>query len=864
MNIPPMLLSALSTKSTNPLYQKHMKFFSHHQSLAIKILHVLQKKDYSPNFKSNLLHWFKTLPLVQKSKICSTSAPWLLDILHQMIISNQFRSISIKINEYSDLNRYLSNAFIANLSNDELKETDTPHYTDYYSLESNGPFALSYKTMSDKDKLEMLFMKNIRFLSVKKGNEENYEHYNNVITLSNELLNDFSTFKKIFIELSNGDCFKNYPSLGTSKVKEDNKTLYNFSLTKWLIQKPSFSFCELIVAQFELHIVVNYIYNLTYKTICDFDFFEGIDVIFNSNRDLVKYLQGIEKKEELFEKINFEAIVEFISKNEKIQKLIKKRKDDEKWVYSQSFERRKGEPEKTIEEEVNEAKKDLNELYKTNLENFVETITFITDEKVNTVWDFTCKKIFEQICEIKDKIVVNELFDILNENENEKKKKKRKHKKKKDKEEEEVAKEEESENKINSITIQKEEMSEQSTNIDTDTEEQKSKISNSKPEKKKKKKGFFLYNTVTTKKEKKVETITTIQTNKLPSSISVSNTGTFQFIIQQPQIQIPSILDTFHTNLFSFTNEISNFVFEIEKTKTILFVQKENLLHQIKQMIISALQQTKFNNCYQIDLYGSSMTGLSIENSDIDIMIKTKIKSLNAIINLVLDKVQKNSKIFTKITPILTASVPVIKLESDIEPSVNPEMKSMLFSKSLTDIFTAKFDISFIGVNNIKEKLPSQNIIDYIKDKILKFPNIKPLIYLMKKFLFFSKLNSSYHGGLSSYSVFLMIYAYIKTMQNQNIGSEVYLLFCFYANFDYANVAIDVNQTNPFVMRNDLDQSVKNNIVIYDPLTGLNVAKSSYRVDEIKAAFTKAANCLHNALYSNNKKGILSELFNLN
>ena len=223
-----------------------------------------------------------------------------------MIISNQFRSISIKINEYSDLNRYLSNAFIANISNDELKETDTPHYTDYYSLESNGPFALSYKTMSDKDKLEMLFMKNIRFLSVKKnGNENNCEDYNNVITLSNELLNDFNTFRKIFIELSDGDCFNNYPSVGTSKMKEENKTLYNFSLTKWLIQKPSFSLCELIVAQFELHIVVNYIYNLTYRTICDFDFFEGIEVIFNSNRDLVKYLQGIEKKVELFEKINF-------------------------------------------------------------------------------------------------------------------------------------------------------------------------------------------------------------------------------------------------------------------------------------------------------------------------------------------------------------------------------------------------------------------------------------------------------------------------------------------------------------------------------------------------------------------------------
>ena len=78
------------------------------------------------------------------------------------------------------------------------------------------------------------------------------------------------------------------------------------------------------------------------------------------------------------------------------------------------------------------------------MENFVEAITFIADEKVNTVWDFTCKKIYEQIIDIKDKIVENELFDILNET----KKKKRKHKKKKDKEEEEVTKEEENENNM--------------------------------------------------------------------------------------------------------------------------------------------------------------------------------------------------------------------------------------------------------------------------------------------------------------------------------------------------------------------------------------------------------------------------------
>ena len=81
-----------------------------------------------------------------------------------------------------------------------------------------------------------------------------------------------------------------------------------------------------------------------------------------------------------------------------------------------------------------------------------------------------------------------------------------------------------------------------------------------------------------------------------------------------------------------------------------------------------------------------------------------------------------------------------------------------------------------------------------------------------------------------------MIYAYLKSMPSVNIGADVYRIFSFYANFDFSMFAIDVNSTNPFVIRRDGNEKIKQNTMIYDPLTGLNVAKSSFRINDVKYA----------------------------
>lgn len=62
-----------------------------------------------------------------------------------------------------------------------------------------------------------------------------------------------------------------------------------------------------------------------------------------------------------------------------------------------------------------------------------------------------------------------------------------------------------------------------------------------------------------------------------------------------------------------------------------------------------------------MEIYGSYANGLSIESSDIDLALKCYAEEINLNIIKLTDHFKKTKK-FEKINPIITASVPVIKL----------------------------------------------------------------------------------------------------------------------------------------------------------------------------------------------------------
>ena len=321
-------------------------------------------------------------------------------------------------------------------------------------------------------------------------------------------------------------------------------------------------------------------------------------------------------------------------------------------------------------------------------------------------------------------------------------------------------------------------------------------------------------------------------------------------------------------NIFDLSNEIIENTKKVDENKKLLKKFREKYVNEISEKIKIILHNENIE--FLSSGYGSNISGLAIENSDYDIMVKIKqnknnINYINKVIDIVYYKLKASDlKYITEIKPIYTASVPVIKIECDLSNDDNFNEINDLVSKgnlNYNDIIKLFFDITFFEVENEKEKIPSELMIDYIKEKLKLFPKIIDIIYIMKRFLFNKNLNKSYQGGISSYSLFLLILAFLKFFKNKNnsdilIGSLLIEFLKYYSNFNFYNYAIRPNsdKENEIFIIND-----KNTINIIDPITGINVAKSTFKINEINNAFKEGYNIILGNLYKinegeNNKK----------
>ena len=372
------------------------------------------------------------------------------------------------------------------------------------------------------------------------------------------------------------------------------------------------------------------------------------------------------------------------------------------------------------------------------------------------------------------------------------------------------------------------------------------------------------------------------------------------FYLNQPQyfnFAFYPFNNSLYLNQNEFFNNLSKEIMDFENTVdhnlNIIRIYKEQVINNMKNFISKVLSdEYDFEFC----LYGSYSTGLCIEISDIDILIKFKIKNKNNIdnfsneqnieniISLIEKALNKNKELLkiSQINPIYTASVPVLKIEcklNDLIPeNIQNEIKKTYLFNFENEILKMNFDFTFHEVNNFKEKklTPSQEIINYIKDVIKEYSNIRPLLLVLKRYTHIKKLNSSFHGGISSYSLFLLLYAYIlqifgkcevnKDYLKLNLGKELLGFFSFYSNINFGLYSIDVKKNSPL---NLLDKIHENGILLIDPITGLNVAKSTFRIEQIKYAFNNTLIIMNNLFYKrkNNKEkeennNILKHLFN--
>ena len=314
-------------------------------------------------------------------------------------------------------------------------------------------------------------------------------------------------------------------------------------------------------------------------------------------------------------------------------------------------------------------------------------------------------------------------------------------------------------------------------------------------------------------------------------------------------------------NIFEFTKEIIDNTIKVNNNKRILEKVREKYIKKIYEIINIFLFNEKIN--FLCSFYGSSISTLSIENSDIDIMVKLKENKnendyLNKIMNLLVNHLKNNNiNYISNIIPIFSASVPVIKIECNLynDESFSNEVNTLMknYDLSYNDITKLYFDITFFEVENEQNKIPSELMVDYIKESIMIYPQIIDIMYIMKRFLFNKKLNKSYQGGISSYSLFLLTLAFVKYYKNSReipIGSLLIEFLNHYANFNFYDNVIQPNQDdNIYTLIENGPGVNKYNLNIIDPITGLNVSKSTFKIEQIQKVFREGLDIILTNLY---------------
>ena len=293
---------------------------------------------------------------------------------------------------------------------------------------------------------------------------------------------------------------------------------------------------------------------------------------------------------------------------------------------------------------------------------------------------------------------------------------------------------------------------------------------------------------------------------------------------------------------------------------------KNHIIETIKTQIKACFLGEKFN--YQIEVYGSFKSQIDIVCSDIDmVFIPHKSKNLDEF-NLIRRLSTHFSSLdkYFKVTPIYTASIPIIKLVIKYENYLE-ENKSLIdnYTKLINnsvyknypfeteqELTYVNIDISFPKHNgNKKAKNAPFNQIDYIKKSLEKYTEANIAIRILKRALKLTDMNNSYKGGLSSYNIFLLVISYMKSTFKNNstnikyksnsYGHVFHDIIKYFSKFDFYQNIIDVENKdgNIFSKRNNkyLSTEYENIPILIDPVTGFNAGKSAFRINDVQNVF---------------------------
>jgi len=228
----------------------------------------------------------------------------------------------------------------------------------------------------------------------------------------------------------------------------------------------------------------------------------------------------------------------------------------------------------------------------------------------------------------------------------------------------------------------------------------------------------------------------------------------------------------------------------------------------------------------KVEIFGSFATKLYLPTSDIDMMImgKWEASPLHTLKNELLKAEiadENDIKVLDK------ASVPIVKV-IDKETSV-------------------RVDISFNTSNGV-------NSANLIKEFMKEFSCLPKLVLVLKQFLYQRALNEVFTGGISSYSLILMVISFLQLhprddarSADANLGVLLLEFLELYGRyFNYYVVGIRIKDGGSYVKKIEIQEQMETGyrpsiLCIEDPLNPKNdIGKSSYGALNVKKAFDYA------------------------
>jgi len=254
--------------------------------------------------------------------------------------------------------------------------------------------------------------------------------------------------------------------------------------------------------------------------------------------------------------------------------------------------------------------------------------------------------------------------------------------------------------------------------------------------------------------------------------------------------------------------------------------------HQSRIEFISVVR-THVNTIWpdaKIHVFGSFASGLYLPNSDIDISIlDTPNPGSKKELHALAKSLRTDQERIRRIEVIGKARIPIIKAES---------------RKNTKESVPIKCDISF-GMNNGLFNVSKS--IQYQKE----FPQLRPLLVVLKYFLQSKKLNEVFSGGLNSYSLMLMIISHIQLYRSNfkngqsNLGGLLLNFLDLYGRiFNYFQTGIYTTNGGGYFEKFErfpFEPSRPGHLCIQDPLDANNeLGRNSYNIIHIRECFRRA------------------------